>query len=211
MLEGFFTRKPPADNIIMVGVLPIQNATFHPIRITSHRNRITKFLDEFLKTSLKFKYSEDDVAYVQKSLQMVLTQRLYNQGFRALNPQEIYNIFSQLGISKQTHELDIGELTQFVPADWLILVTLTSWEAGRFDLTGKGHFSYQIVVVDTRLKKAIWQTSRENVRFEAPKRSLPYNRQGGETLNVIGKIILKDFPKPEDVMAYKETSLKFES
>ena len=203
MFGHVFKVKPPAENTVMVGVLPIQNATFHPIRITGHKNRIAQFLDEFLKRSLKFNYSEDDIEYVQKSLQAIATQRLYNKGFRVLEPEEIYRIFAQLGLRNMDREMSVEKLTQSVPADWILLITLTMWESDNFDYTGKGKFSFQAVVVDTRLKEAICQYSGENVRFKAPKKSLPYNRQGGETLNEIVKIILREFPKLETVEAYK--------
>ena len=101
-------------------------------------------------------------------------------------------------------EMSVERLTHSVPADWILLITISMWEADNFDYTGKGKFSFQAVVVDTRLKNAIWQYSGENVRFKAPKKSLPYNRQGGETLNVVAKIILKGFPKLEVITAYQQ-------
>lgn len=201
-LGNMFAVKPPPDDAVMVAVLPIQNATFHPVRITGHKSVISRFLDEFLKRSLKFNYSEDDVAYVQKSLQLILTQRLYNSGYPVLNPGEIYGIFAELGLDADDRELDIEDITVSIPADWLLLVTITMWEADKFDRKGEGEFSYQAVVVDTRRKEAIWTKTEEGVRFKAPSKTLPYNRQGGEMLSVLAKRILREFPKAEKIMDY---------
>jgi hypothetical protein len=206
-LTHWFDVKPPDPDTVMVGVLPIQNATFHPIRMAGKKRALDDFMQNFLQKSLHFKYTEDDVAYVQKTLQMILTQRLYNSRFPVLSPDQIYSNFAETSILAPDKELDIGEITKSIPADWLLLVTLTGWEGDKFGKTGKGKFSYQAVVVDTRLKEAIWQSSREGILFEAPRSNLPYNRQGGETLNEVAKIILKGFPKPEKITEYQEKQL----
>ncbi len=202
-LIGLFEVKPPDPNTVTVGVLPVQNATFRPIRLTGKRYAIDRFLQGFLERSLKFKYNEDDIAYVQKTLQLITTQRLYNAHFQVLSPDRIYAIFAQTGIRDMDGDLNIEELTTLIPADWLLLVTLTEWEGEKFEKTGKGKFSYQAVLVDTRLKKAVWQKSRDHIYFKAPRPNLPYNRQGGEMLNEIAKIILKDFPKLEKIGDYQ--------
>jgi len=199
-----FDVKPPSSDTVTIGVLPIQNATFHPIRLTGKTNSVDRFLQGFLQRSLKFNYTEDDVAYVQKTLELVTTQRLYNAHFQVLAPDKIYAIFAQAGIRDEGEGLNIETLTPSIPADWLLLITLTEWDGERFVKRGKGTFSYQAVLVDTRLKKAIWQKSKDHVEFTAPQKNLPYNRQGGSTLNAIAKIILSGFPKPEAISDYKK-------
>jgi len=94
-------------------------------------------------------------------------------------------------------------LTAEIPADWLLLVTLHDWNAEKFESRGWGRLSYSCVLIDTRIKKAIWEKSEENVKFIAPKKHVPYNRQGGPTLHLIAKRMLRDFPKPEAIDAYQ--------
>jgi len=203
LLEGAFPVKPPPRDVIQVAVLPVQNATFHPIRITGKQNFITRFMEEFLNEKLKFDYAKDDVHYVQKSLQSILTQRLYNSGYRVLDPGSVRSIFVRQGTLISGSEMNIPDITQNIPADWLLLVTLTKWEGGSYDRRGKGKLSYQTTLVDTRLKQSIWEKEDKDHKFYAPHRHLPYNRQAGDTLNEIGKRILKGMPEPEKVTDYE--------
>jgi hypothetical protein len=203
LVGDLFEVKPPAEDAVMVAVLPVQNATLHPIRITGKKGFIDNFMENILGDKLHFKYSQDDIAYVQKTLQLLISQRLYNSGFRVLEPEKIYAVFAELGLQNSESGLNIEDMTPSMPADWLLLVTLTDWEVGNFDYRGRGRFSYQTVLIDTRLKQAVWQKERKNLIFEAPSKSIPYNRQGGETLNEVGRMILKNFPKPEKITDYQ--------
>jgi len=196
--EGSKENQEPPKKVI--GVIPVQKTVPYPLYLSTEPGALESIKRLFRDKKLNLQKQVDyDPRYVPGTLEQMITERIFENGYLVYTPEQIAPQFGQLTLFKQ--EFPIEQLSQYFDAGAFLLITLTEWNADKFDRNGTVKVGFQAVLVDAQTKKVVWSNEATGMKLKTPSDDFLYSKYQRDVLNDLAKRILKGFPKNDWIIA----------
>jgi len=182
----------------IIAVIPVQKIVQKPLYLSTEPDALTslKLMFQDQKLSLG-KHVDYDPEMVQRTLNRVLTDSLIRKGYLVYKPEDVGPYFNELTVLEEegfsAKQLNI----HFKDVNAYLYVTLTKWDAEKFDSNGKVEVSFQSLLIHASSNQIIWSAELENKTFGVPSKGLKYRKYEPDVLNAIAAKMLRGFPRPD--------------
>lgn len=198
---GFGKKDSSSKAKQTIAILPVDKYTGNPLTTHVDPKLGQDWLERSFGNKINLEFitgSKDakDPMYVQKRIYVTLGRKLRTKNYEVADPVKVFTNFNTLAWMRK--EVDLKELSNRVPADAYMFVTVTLWDTDEFDKTGIMHAGYMLQLLDGKTEKMIWQkqVEKKRIRIRQNQNNIgSFTAYYDEAIEMFALDMLKKFPK----------------
>ncbi len=186
--------KAPPEPKKVIAVMPIQKVFQAPLYMSTRPGLLTHVMQMVKEKDFKLsKGLNYDPQFVSKTLSELICQKVLEKGYLIYTPDQMQPELTRLQVFE--NEFPIEKLKESFDANAFLMITITDWDAEKYDTTGIVRAGFEALLVDAKTKQVVWTNRAVKMKLKPPSDDFLYSKYQRDILQDLANRILKGFPK----------------